>query len=80
MIFFKGLSLAYNKLTFRVKQLPISEKEGPGLDWNEFNKLCEKLIKRELTGHAARDEIINLKINHQKMSGIFLQKEDFKKI
>ncbi len=61
-IFFKGLSLAYNKLlTFGVKQLPISEKEGPGLDWNEFNKLCEKLIKRELTGHAARDEIINLK-------------------
>ena len=60
--FFKGLSLAYNKLlTFGVKQLPISEKEGPGLDWNEFNGLCEKLIKRELTGHAARDEIINLK-------------------
>ena len=61
-IFFKGLSLAYNKLlTFGVKQLPISEKEGPGLDWNEFNKLCEKLIKRALTGHAARDVIINLK-------------------
>ena len=32
-IFLRVLSLAYNKLlTFGVKQLPISEKEGPGLD------------------------------------------------
>ena len=58
-IFFEGLSLAYNKLlTFGVKQLPISEKDGNGLDWNEFKLLCEKLIKRELTGHAARDQIL----------------------
>ena len=61
-IFFKGLSLAYNKLlTFGVKQLPTSERDGLGLDWNEFNQLCEKLIKRELTGHAARDKIIDIR-------------------
>ncbi len=58
-IFFEGLSLAYNKLlTFGVKQVPVSEKDGHGLDWNEFKLLCEKLIKRELTGHAARDQIL----------------------
>ena len=61
-IFFKGLSFAYNKLlTFGVKQLPVAEKNGQGLDWIEFSKICEKLIKRELTGHAARDQIIILK-------------------
>lgn len=61
-IFFNGLSLAYNKLlTFGVKQLPFSETDGKGLDWIEFSQLCEKLIKRELTGYAARDEIIKIK-------------------
>ena len=61
-IFFKGLSFAYNKLlTFGVRQLPVAEKNGQGLDWIEFSKICEKLIKRELTGHAARDQIIILK-------------------
>ena len=61
-IFFKGLSFAYNKLlTFGVKQLPVAEKNGQGLDWIEFSMICEKLIKRELTGHAARDQIIILK-------------------
>jgi len=61
-IFFKGLSFAYNKLlTFGVKQLPVAEKNGQGLDWVEFSKICEKLIKRELTGYAARDQIIILK-------------------
>ena len=61
-IFFKGLSFAYNKLlTFGVRQLPVAEKNGQGLDWIEFSMICEKLIKRELTGHAARDQIIILK-------------------
>ena len=61
-IFFKGLSFAYNKLlTFGVKQLPVAEKNGQGLDWIEFSMICEKLIKRELTGYAARDQIIILK-------------------
>ncbi len=60
--FFKGLAFAYNKLlTFGVKQLPLSENNGQGLGWIEFSDTCEKLIKRELTGHAARDQIIILK-------------------
>ena len=62
--FFKGLAFAYNKLlTFGVKQLPLSENNGQGLGWTEFSDTCEKLIKRELTGHAARDQIIILKDN-----------------
>ena len=58
-VFFKGMSLAYNKLlTFGVKQVPKSESNGDGLQWEEFNQLADKLISRKLTGHAARDEIL----------------------
>lgn len=61
-ILFSGLSLAYNKLlTFGVKQLPISDNDGTGINWLEFKELCDQLIKRKLTGHAARDRIIKLK-------------------
>ncbi len=57
-VFFKGMSLAYNKLlTFGVKQVPESESNGDGLEWEEFSQLAEKLVSRKLTGHAARDEI-----------------------
>ncbi|MAJ67667.1 MAG: ATP-dependent DNA ligase [Rickettsiales bacterium] len=60
-IFFQGLNLAYNKLlTFGVKQIPISSEDGEGLIWLEFIKIANSLINRELTGHAARDEIVNL--------------------
>ena len=60
-IFFQGLNLAYNKLlTFGVKQIPISSKDGEGLIWLEFKKIANSLINRELTGHAARDKIVNL--------------------
>ena len=58
-VFFKAMSLAYNKLvTFGVKQIPNSESNGDGLEWDEFTKLAYKLFSRELTGHAARDEIL----------------------
>ena len=58
-VFFKGMSLAYNKLlTFGVKQVPKSESNGDGLEWEEFSQLADKLISRKLTGHAARDEIL----------------------
>ncbi len=60
-IFFKGMELAYNKLlTFGVKKIPESFEDGEGLSWEEFHILSEKLILRKLTGHAARDEIIEL--------------------
>ena len=39
-IFFEGLNLAYNKLlTFGVKQIPISSKDGQGLNWQNLKKL-----------------------------------------
>ena len=57
--FFEGCKLALNPLTtFGVKKVP--ERSGPngsGLSWNEFCDLAEQLMKRELTGHAARDAI-----------------------
>ena len=34
--------------------------DGIGLQWNEFKNLCNKLISRSLTGHAARDKIIEI--------------------
>ncbi len=60
-IFFEGLTLAYNKLlTFGVKKIPESKKDGSGVKWGEFKNLTYKLIERKLTGHAARDEIERL--------------------
>jgi DNA ligase-1 len=59
--FFEGLSLTYNRLlTFGVKKVPEAQEDGPGIKWTEFKQLANKLLKRELTGHAARDEIQNL--------------------
>ena len=60
-IFFEGLTLAYNRLlTFGVKKVPESINDGPGLKWCDFKIIAEKLLKRELTGHAARDEILKI--------------------
>ena len=59
--FFDALTLTYNRLlTFGVKKVPESLKDGPGIEWIEFKQLANRLLKRELTGHAARDEIQNL--------------------
>ena len=59
--FFEGLSLTYNRLlTFGVKKVPEAEEDGPGIQWTDFKQLANKLLKRELTGHAARDEIQKL--------------------
>ncbi len=56
--FFEGLKMALDKLyTFGVKQIPISDKDGQGLSWDNFKQLAEALYRRELTGHAARDAI-----------------------
>ena len=59
--FFEGLNFTYNRLlTFGVKKVPEAQEDGPGIQWTEFKQLANKLLKRELTGHAARDEIQNL--------------------
>ncbi len=59
--FQEGLAMCLDPLvTFGVKQVPESDHEGVGLDWNSFKEAVNQLIEREKTGHAARDLIINL--------------------
>jgi len=56
--FFEGVRMALDKLyTFGVKQVPIKEGDGQGLQWVAFKQLAEELHDRNLTGHAARDAI-----------------------
>ena len=60
--FFEGVTMALDPLvTFGVKQVPEkSENEvlsAQGCEWKIFKELADKLISRELTGHAARDAI-----------------------
>jgi DNA ligase 1 len=57
--FFKGVRLALDPMvTFGVKKVPThSGPDGQGLPWTVFEDLADKLAKRELTGHDARDAI-----------------------
>lgn len=59
---FEGFKLAYDSLiTFGVKKIPqileFEDDENSFL-FEDFKKLANKLEKRELTGHAARDALI----------------------
>ena len=59
--FQEGLAMCLDPLvTFGVKQVPESEKNGNGLNWEDFKNSANLLIERESTGHAARDLIIDL--------------------
>ena len=59
--FQEGLSMCLDPLvTFGVKQVPDSTKDGKGLKWESFKNSVNLLIEREKTGHAARDLIIEL--------------------
>jgi len=59
--FQQGLEMCLDPLvTFGVKQVPESDRDGEGLEWNSFKKAANLLIERERTGHAARDLIIEL--------------------
>jgi len=57
---FYGFQIALDNLvTFGVKQVPESFGNGPGLSYGTFFMECaEPLANRTLTGHAARDRII----------------------
>jgi len=56
--FFEGVKMALDSLyTFGVKAVPTATQDGQGLPWPVFKELAEKLNRRELTGHAARDAI-----------------------
>ena len=58
--FFEGVRMALDPLvTFGVKQVAELDNEwaGQGCEWSVFKELADKLVSRELTGHAARDAI-----------------------
>jgi DNA ligase-1 len=57
--FFAGLRFALDNIdSFGVKKLPFrADVAGAGLSFNQFQKLANSLIKRELTGFAALDAI-----------------------
>ena len=56
--FITGATMCLDPLvTFGVKQVPTTDTDGPGVGWDLFNSLADKLIARDLTGHAARDAI-----------------------
>lgn len=60
--FFDGVRLAYDAMiTFGLKQIPEKTNEdGPGLDWNNFISVADRLVHRTLTGHAARDAVVQI--------------------
>jgi DNA ligase-1 len=60
--FFRGCRLALDPMiTFGLKQIPEKNDEsGPGLNWNDFNVITERLRNRDLTGNAARDAVATL--------------------
>ena len=58
--FFEGIRMALDPLvTFGVKMVPEKKDEkNHHYEWKDFKELANKLIKRDLTGHAARDAIL----------------------
>jgi DNA ligase-1 len=57
--FFEGIHFCLSPfITFGVKKVPThGGPDGQGLPWAVFKDLANKLAKRELTGHDARDAI-----------------------
>jgi len=60
--FFAGLNLAYNAMvTFGLKQIPEkTDENGPGINWDTFNGVAQRLRNRDLTGNDARDAVAAL--------------------
>lgn len=62
-VFWRGCRFALDPyITFGIKQLPSSTVNGQPVNgtthnWAQFQEMAEKLAKRELTGHAARDAV-----------------------
>lgn len=57
--FFAGCRLALDPMvTFGLKQIPEKTNEdGPGLSWDGFNSVAQRLCNRELTGNVARGAV-----------------------
>ena len=59
--FVMGAKYALDPLvTFGVQQVPFSETDGNGISSTSFYEVADKLVARNLTGHAARDAIQEL--------------------
>ena len=59
--FVMGAKYALDPLvTFGVQQVPFSETDGNGISSTSFYEVADKLVNRQLTGHAARDAIQEL--------------------
>ena len=60
--FFAGLNLAYNAMiTFGLKQVKEkTDEDGPGINWDTFNGVAQRLRNRDLTGNDARDAVAAL--------------------
>jgi DNA ligase-1 len=60
--FFAGCRLALDPMiTFGLKQIPEKKDEdGPGLSWDTFISVVERLRNRDLTGNASRDTVDEL--------------------
>lgn len=59
--FVMGAKYALDPLvTFGVQQVPFSETDGSGISSTSFYQVADKLVNRQLTGHAARDAIQEL--------------------
>jgi DNA ligase-1 len=61
-IFFAGCRLALDSMvTFGLKQIPEkTDADGPGLSWDTFSDIVERLVDRTLTGNAARDTVAEM--------------------
>lgn len=56
--FVQGCKLALDSYTtFGIKQIPISETDGPGLSYEQFEAIAKKFINRTSTGNAAKELI-----------------------
>lgn len=57
--FFEGCKLALDPMiTFGLKQIPEKKNEdGPGLSWDGFISVVQRLANRELTGNVARSSV-----------------------
>ena len=59
--FFNGVGMALDGFrTFGLKQVPKATKDGPGLSWERFAYVVDKLEKRELTGNDMRKTVDHL--------------------
>ena len=59
--FVMGAKYALDPLvTFGVQQVPFSETDSSGISSTSFYEVADKLVNRQLTGHAARDAIQEL--------------------